>query len=202
MEVKVRNINSNIVNKINELAKKNGISRNEFLCNKLEEIAFKDEINELDNKYQSLIENLYDITKEHIKILGAFMDEYIIDGEDAYNFNLDVDFNKISDDLLSSKTELNYYSNEKSEIKIKNIPVDVAERISEIANDRGISRNEFLNIYLRQLTYSTKLKLVDEKYNHMIEKTLGVIGFSNRVLEVFNDENIINVSKFYNKEQD
>lgn len=191
MEVKVRNINSNIVNKINELAKKNGISRNEFLCNKLEEIAFKDEINELDNKYQSLIENLSDITKEHIKILGAFMDEYIIDGEDAYNFNLDVDFDKISDDLLSSKTELNYYSSEKSEIKIKNIPVDVAERISEIANDRGISRNEFLNIYLRQLTYSTKLKLVDEKYNHMIEKTLGVIGFSNRVLEVFNDENII-----------
>lgn len=191
MEVKVRNINSNIVNKINELAKKNGISRNEFLCNKLEEIAFKDEINELDNKYQSLIENLSDITKEHIKILGAFMDEYIIDGEDAYNFNLDVDFDKISDDLLSSKTELNYYSSEKSEIKIKNIPVDVAERISEISNDRGISRNEFLNIYLRQLTYSTKLKLVDEKYNHMIEKTLGVIGFSNRVLEVFNDENII-----------
>lgn len=198
MEVKVRNVNSNVVNKLDRLAKKNGTSRDKFLCNKLEEIAFENEINELENKYQSLIENLSDITKEHIKILGAFMDEYIIDGKDAYNFN----FNKKSDDILSLKTNLNYYSNEKSEIKIKNIPVDVAERISEIANERGISRNEFLNIYLRQLTYSSKLKLVDEKYNHMIEKTLGVIGFSNRVLEVFNDENIINVSKFYNKEQD
>ena len=198
MDVLIRNININTVNKIDKLSKEGELSRNEFLCNKLEEIAFENEINELENKYQSLIENLSDITKEHIKILGAFMDEYIIDGKDAYNFN----FNKKSDDILSLKTNLNYYSNEKSEIKIKNIPVDVAERISEIANERGISRNEFLNIYLRQLTYSSKLKLVDEKYNHMIEKTLGVIGFSNRVLEVFNDENIINVSKFYNKEQD
>lgn len=198
MDVLIRNININTVNKIDKLSKEGELSRNEFLCNKLEEIAFENEINELENKYQSLIENLSDITKEHIKILGAFMDEYIIDGKDAYNFN----FNKKSDDILSLKTNLNYYSNEKSEIKIKNIPVDVAERISEIANERGISRNEFLNIYLRQLTYSSKLNLVDEKYNHMIEKTLGVIGFSNRVLEVFNDENIINVSKFYNKEQD
>ncbi|MDU4843976.1 MAG: hypothetical protein E6342_17670 [Clostridium sp.] len=198
MDVLIRNININTVNKIDKLSKEGELSRNEFLCNKLEEIAFENEINELENKYQSLIENLSDITKEHIKILGAFMDEYIIDGKDAYNFN----FNKKSDDILSLNTNLNYYSNEKSEIKIKNIPVDVAERISEIANERGISRNEFLNIYLRQLTYSSKLKLVDEKYNHMIEKTLGVIGFSNRVLEVFNDENIINVSKFYNKEQD
>jgi len=167
MEVKVRNIDSNVVNKINELAKKDGTSRNEFLCNKLEEIAFENKINELESKYQSLIKNLSDITKEHIKILGAFVDEYIIDGENAYNFNVDVDFNKKSDDLLSLKTELNYCSNEKSEIKIKNIPIDVSGRISEIANERGISRNEFLNIYLRQLTYSPKLKLVDEKYNYL-----------------------------------
>ena len=127
------------------------------------------------------------------------MDEHIIDGEDAYN--LDIDFNKKSDELLSLKTELNYYSNEKSEIKIKNMPIDVVERISEIANNRGLSRNEFLNIYLRQLTYSNKLKLVDEKYNYMIEKTLGIIGFSNRVLKVFQDENIIAVSKYYNSEE-
>lgn len=199
MEVKVRNINSNIVSKINKSAKKNGISRNEFLCNKLEEIAFEDEINELENKYLSLIKNLSDITKEHIKILGAFMDEHIIDSEDAYN--LDVNFNKKSDELLSLKSELNYCSNEKSEIKIKNISIDVVERISEIANERGLSRNEFLNIYLRQLTYSNKLKLVDEKYNYIIEKTLGIIGFSNRVLKVFQDENIISVSKYYNSEE-
>ena len=199
MDVLIRNVNINTVIKIDRLSKENKSSRNEFLYNKLEEIAFENEINELENKYLSLIKNLSDITKEHIKILGAFMDEHIIDGEDAYN--LDIDFNKKSDELLSLKTELNYYSNEKSEIKIKNMPIDVVERISEIANNRGLSRNEFLNIYLRQLTYSNKLKLVDEKYNYMIEKTLGIIGFSNRVLKVFQDENIIAVSKYYNSEE-
>lgn len=194
MEVKVRNVNSNVVNKIDRLAKKNGTSRDKFLCNKLEEIAFENEINELESKYQSLICFLVDITKEHIKLLGAFMNEYVIDGEDAYN--LDIDFNKKTDDLLSLKSELNYCSNEKGELRVRNIPIDVLNRISEIADERDMSLSEFANIYLRQLTYSNKLKLVDEKYNYMIEKTLGVIGFSNRVLKVFQDENIINVSRF------
>lgn len=193
MEVKVRNVNSNVVNKLDRLAKKNGTSRDKFLCNKLEEIAFENEINELESNYQSLIKNLTDITKEHIKILGAFMDEYVIDSKDAYNVNIDVDFNKKKDELLSLKKQLNYCGTEKSEIRIKNIPIDVSKRILEIADERGISINKFMNIYIRQLTYPTKLKLVDEKYNYMIEKTLGVIGFSNRVLKVFQDENIINI---------
>lgn len=193
MEVKVRNVNSNVVNKLDRLAKKNGTSRDKFLCNKLEEIAFENEINELESNYQSLIKNLTDITKEHIKILGAFMDEYVIDSKDAYNVNIDVDFNKKKDELLSLKNQLNYCGTEKSEIRIKNIPIDVSKRILEIADERGISINKFMNIYIRQLTYPTKLKLVDEKYNYMIEKTLGVIGFSNRVLKVFQDENIINI---------
>lgn len=194
MEVKVRDVNSNVVNRLDRLAKKNGASRDKFLCNKLEEIAFENEINELESNYQSLIKNLVDITKDHIKILGAFMNEYVIDSEDAYN--LDIDFNKKTDDLLSLKSELNYCSNEKGELRVRNVPIDVLKRISEIADERDMSISEFGNIYLRQLTYSNKLKLVDEKYNYMIEKTLGVIGFSNRVLKVFQDENIINISRF------
>ena len=122
------------------------------------------------------------------------MNEYVIDSEDAYN--LDIDFNKKTDDLLSLKSELNYCSNEKGELRVRNVPIDVLKRISEIADERDMSISEFGNIYLRQLTYSNKLKLVDEKYNYMIEKTLGVIGFSNRVLKVFQDENIINISRF------
>lgn len=194
MDVLIRDVNINTVIKIDNLAKKNGFSRNEYLCNRLEEIAFENEINELEDKYKSLIKNLVDITKDHIKILGAFMDEYVIDSEDAYN--LDVDFNKKSEDLLSLKTKLNYCSNKKGEMRIKNVPIDVSKRVLEIANKRGMSISEFANIYLRQLTYSNKLKLVDEKYSCMIEKTLGVIGFSNRVLKVFQDENIINISRF------
>ena len=193
MDVLIRNVNINTVIKIDNLAKKNGFSRNEYLYNRLEEIAFENEINELEDKYKSLIENLVDITKDHIKILGAFMDEYVIDSEDAYNLDVDVDFNKKTDDLFPLKKQLNYCSNKKGEMRIKDVPIDVLERVLEIANKRGLSISEFANIYLRQLTYSNKLKLVDEKYNYMIEKTLGVIGFSNRVLKVFQDENIINI---------
>ena len=61
---------------------------------------------------------------------------------------------------------------------------------------------KFLNRYLRQLTYSNYVKLVDEKYNNLIEKTLGILDISNRVFKIFCDENIIDISRFYNSEKE
>lgn len=202
MEIKVRNINANVVKKIDELAKESKVSREEFLRDILEETAYKKEIYELDERYNSLMETLKELIITHTKIMGVFVEEYLINLEDAFDYDLekyDLDtFKDEIDDLKNkanklsgSKIELDYNLDEISEIKIRNVPVDVLARIDEISESRNLSRNKFLNIYLRQLTYSDNLKLVDEKYDYMIEKTLGVLHLTDRIMAIFKDENII-----------
>lgn len=206
MDILLRNINANVVKKIDELAKENKVSRGEFLKEELESIAYKKEINELEERYNSLMETLKELIITHTKIMGVFVEEYLIDPEDAFDYDLEEfleeydldtfkdeidDLKNKADKLSGSKIELDYNLDENSEIKIRNVPVDVLARIDEISESRNLSRNEFLNIYLRQLTYSDNLKLVDEKYDYMIEKTLGILHLTDRIMAIFKDENII-----------
>ena len=90
----------------------------------------------------------------------------------------------------------------RADILIRSIPIEIINRIDEIAEEKNISRNEYLNMYLRQLTYSNHVKLVDEKYNYLIEKTLGILDLSTRVFKLFCDENVIDISRFYDSEGD
>lgn len=194
MEIKVRDIDVNTIKKINELSKKNKLSREEFLRTKLDEIAYEKEINFLSEKYNDLMDKLTEIVIAHTKVLGLFLEEFVIDPLDAFDYDLETlkeDFEKTSKELSDSKINLDYNLENNAEIRIRNVPLDVLERIKELSEKENISQNEFLNIYLKQLTYSNSLQLVDEKYNGMIEKTLGLLYFTDRVLAVFNEENII-----------
>lgn len=194
MEVKIRNIDINVIKKINELSKKNKLSREEFLRTKLDEIAYEEEINFLSEKYNDLMDKLTEIIIAHTKVLGLFLEEFVIDPLEAIDYDLETlkeDFEKKSKELSNSKINLDYNLEDKTTLLIRDVPSDVSERIKEIAERKNISQNEFLNIYLKQLTYSNSLQLVDEKYNGMIEKTLGLLYFTDRVLAVFNEENII-----------
>lgn len=194
MEIKVRDIDVNTIKKINELSKKNKLSREEFLRTKLDKIAYEEEINFLSEKYNDLMDKLTEIVIAHTKVLGLFLEEFVIDPLDAFDYDLETlkeDFEKTSKELSDSKINLDYNLENNAEIKIRNVPLDVLERIKELSEKENISQNEFLNIYLKQLTYSNSLQLVDEKYNGMIEKTLGLLYFTDRVLAVFNEENII-----------
>lgn len=194
MEIKIRDIDVNTIKKINELSKKNKLSREEFLRTKLDEIAYEEEINFLSEKYNDLMDKFTEIVIAHTKVLGLFLEEFVIDPLDAFDYNLETlkeDFEKKSKELSNSKINLDYNLENNAEIKIRNVPLDVLERIKELSEKENISQNEFLNIYLKQLTYSNSLQLVDEKYNGMIEKTLGLLYFTDRVLAVFNEENII-----------
>ena len=192
MEIKVRDIDVNTIKKINELSKKNKLSREEFLRTKLDEIAYEEEINFLSEKYNDLMDKLTEIVIAHTKVLGLFLEEFVIDPLDAYDLEtLKEDFEKKSKELSDSKINLDYNLKDKTTLLIRGVPSDVSERIKEIAERKNITQNEFLNRYLQQLTYSNNLQLIDEKYNGMIEKTLGLLAFTNRVLAVFNEENII-----------
>ena len=56
MNISLRNIDPVAIRKIDELAKKKGISRNEYLKMYIQQIAIIKDINEMDNKYSNLVD--------------------------------------------------------------------------------------------------------------------------------------------------
>lgn len=205
MEIKVRNIDANIIEKIDILAKENKLSREEFLRLKLDEVAYKKEKNELEEKYNLLMENLEEMFITHMKIMGIFIEEYLINPEYVFDYDLEdfldeYNLDTIEDDIHNLKnkpkelTDLqikqNYNLQQKTEIRIRNVPLDVSERIKELAEIKNISQNEFLNRHLRKLTYSKTLQSVDDKYSDMIEKTLRLLYYSNKIMAIYKEENI------------
>ena len=200
MNLILRDIDSHIVDKIDKLAKEKNISRNEFVKQKIDEFAFEKEANELEYNYQKLQKEIVENIRLHTEALCNFTDNFIIDFEDAYI--LDINYKDREKNIPLTNKVIDYKDSEKSDMLIRSIPIEVINRIDELSEQKNISRNEFLNRYLRQLTYSNYVKLVDEKYNNLIEKTLGILDISNRVFKIFCDENIIDISRFYNSEKE
>lgn len=195
MEIKVRCLKADIVNKIDNLSKQKGYkSRNEFLAKKIEEIAYENETNQLETDYENLMNSLIEATKNTTKVLSSFIDHYVIDVEEAYSLN--INNTNIKNSIQSKVTDLNI-KEDTSRLSIKKVPVGLINRIDEICKERDITRDDFLAKYLSQLTYSSSLKLVNEKYEYMAEKVLGVLDFSNRILALFYEENCIDTSSFY-----
>ena len=60
MNISLRNIDPVAIRKIDELAKKKGISRNEYLKMYIQQIAIIKDINEMDNKYSNLVDAITD----------------------------------------------------------------------------------------------------------------------------------------------
>ncbi|RGX06265.1 hypothetical protein [Paraclostridium sordellii] len=195
MDILIRNVNKNISKKIDSLSKEEGYtSRNDFLSKKIEDIAFENEKYQLEKDYLNTMNLLSEVVKNHTNILGSFMDQFVIDAEEAYN--IDLSYTDIKSKLKKESINL-HFGEEKSEIKIRELPSNVVTRIDEISKERNLSRNEFLIKYLSQLTYSNSVKLINEKYDYTIEKVLGLLEFSNRVLTLFHEENYIDTSNFY-----
>ena len=205
MDILLRNIDVSVVKKLEALAKENKLSREEFLRLKLDEVAYKKEKNELEEKYNLLMENLEEMFITHMKIMGIFIEEYLIDPEYVFDYDLEdfldeYNLDTIEDDIHNLKnkpkelTDLqikqNYNLQQKTEIRIRNVPLDVSERIKELAEIKNISQNEFLNRHLRKLTYSKTLQSVDDKYSDMIEKTLRLLYYSNKIMAIYKEENI------------
>lgn len=58
MNVTVRNLDAGVVMKLNEIAKKQGLSREEYLRTYLENLAVLDEMKKLDLKYAELVREM------------------------------------------------------------------------------------------------------------------------------------------------
>lgn len=60
MNISVRDIDPVAIKKIDELAKKKGISRNEYLKNQILKIAVMKETEEVENRYSNLVNAVVD----------------------------------------------------------------------------------------------------------------------------------------------
>ena len=65
MEIKIRNVEPYAVQKIDELARKQNVSRNSYLKKQLEAIAVMGEIRQIEGRYESLVQSLAEIIKEN-----------------------------------------------------------------------------------------------------------------------------------------
>ena len=65
MEIKIRNVEPYAVQKIDELAHKQNVSRNSYLKKQLEAIALMGEIRQVEGKYAALVQSLAEIIKEN-----------------------------------------------------------------------------------------------------------------------------------------
>lgn len=202
MEIKIRNINEPTVNKIDQLAKelygnKKG-SRGKFLKTKLEEIAFKEERNQLELQYQSLLNHLIEVMQMHSNIMSEIIKEFDIDIDKFYSYE-----NRCLplDDSISIKDSSNDTQSTTKDILIRDMDRNLIDIIDKISSKKGLSRSEYINMYLNQIIYSDSLKIIDEKYDYLIEQTLGIIDFSNKIFEVVLDKSVIDISKFLKAEE-
>lgn len=60
MEIKIRKIEKNVADKLTELAKKKGVSRETYIRDYLNTLAVAPELKEMDFKYANLVETLAD----------------------------------------------------------------------------------------------------------------------------------------------
>lgn len=65
MEIKIRNVEPYAVQKIDELAHKQNVSRNSYLKKQLEAIALMGEIRQIEGRYESLVQSLVEIIKDN-----------------------------------------------------------------------------------------------------------------------------------------
>ncbi|WP_343102139.1 hypothetical protein [Romboutsia sp. MSSM.1001216sp_RTP31141st1_G3_RTP31141_220114] len=77
--VRINNLSENTLNKIDFMAKENGLSRNEFLKKALEKLVVSDGILELDSRFNELIKKNIGLIDLNTKVLNYFCEENLID---------------------------------------------------------------------------------------------------------------------------
>ena len=71
MEIKIRNLGAATVCHIDELAHKKGISRNQLLCEWLDQIAMMEGLVQLESKYERMYSGVIEMMKETNLVLEA-----------------------------------------------------------------------------------------------------------------------------------
>ena len=73
MDIIIRNIDRDIVARINELAKKKGKSRNEFLKDQMKQLALHPEISEKGDQYKRLVKEIAVVIQQNTQVLNELL---------------------------------------------------------------------------------------------------------------------------------
>ncbi|WP_026884145.1 ribbon-helix-helix protein, CopG family [Clostridium akagii] len=79
MDIIIRNLDVKSVAKLDEMAKKKGISRQEFLKNYIETLSVLDTIRENDNRYIDLVNQMAFVIKENTNVLSQIRIDFILE---------------------------------------------------------------------------------------------------------------------------
>lgn len=73
------------------------------------------------------------------------------------------------------------------DLKVRNLPDDVILRLNYLAEKKGVSREEYIRTYLQTLAVTGELKSMEDKYQTMISKIVGIMQNTNIQLEMMNE---------------
>ncbi len=68
-------------------------------------------------------------------------------------------------------------------IYIRNVDPGVLAKLDELAEQKGISRNKFVNIILESFVFTDKIKETEEKYSGLVETTANAINNFTQALQ-------------------
>ena len=81
MEIKIRNLDVKSMQKIDEIARGKGLSRQQFLKNYVETLSVIDIIKDNETKYVDLVNQLYFLIKENTNVLSQIRTDFLLDEE-------------------------------------------------------------------------------------------------------------------------
>lgn len=87
-----------------------------------------------------------------------------------------------------------------SEIKIRGLKKEVIAKLDVIAEEKGISRNEFLKDNIEKLAVLNEMKKFEADYKLTVDKILKVININTIVLRAICEEFLIDIDSIVTEE--
>lgn len=75
MDIFLRNIDENVIRKIDDMAAKKGVSRNEFLRTQIEYIALAPELISKDEKYERLVREVKESLDQNTRLIKMLVED-------------------------------------------------------------------------------------------------------------------------------
>lgn len=200
-EIKIRGVEEDILRRIDVRYKREGYkSRNEFLMQKIIEIALEKEKEDIIKKELEKREAILKLIDFNTKVLSEFLKSNGLSIDDLYkNPNLkveDYEYNFLDRIEKFEDDEREIIGTE--EIKIRNIRSVVLKRIDYLCKkSRFKNRNEFLINLLENFVIRNEIKdiKIDEEYK--TNKFEKILELNTEAINNFIEVCTVDISKFY-----